>query len=185
MSESEILSRLEELDDYIGYRAWHLAETDRMTREDLAQEARGAIVERLQTGDHYPNSYLGKVACTAMSRYLRRGRSVDRPWSNYERGLGYEVCSLDAPRCDGRDHHEVSLYRQRRVEDTVHARMMLGQLESHLDEQQQDVLYFLRQGYSQVDISRALGCPARRIYNTTREIREKARETWNVDILVR
>ena len=182
LSESEILSRLEQLDDYIGYRAWYLMDSDHMAREDLSQEARKAIVKTLKNGDHYPNSYLRQVASTAMSQYLRRGKSVDKPWNDYERRHGCRIHSLDAPRTDGRDRHEVSLYRQRRLEDVADARIMLDQLESHLDSPQRHVLHLLRQGYSQVHISRALGRPARHIYNTARTIRDKAREIWYVGI---
>ena len=64
------------MEDYVGYRTWYLAEADKMMREDLAQEARMAMIKTLSNGDGYPNSYLRKVASSAMSRYLRKGRSI-------------------------------------------------------------------------------------------------------------
>lgn len=74
-----MLERLERLESYIDYKTWYLVENDHMTRQDLAQEARKAVVTTLKSGNQYPNAYLRKVASSAMSQYLRKGRSVDRP----------------------------------------------------------------------------------------------------------
>ena len=176
LNQDEELARLEAMESYIRYKAFYFAEEDPMTQEDLAQEAREAIIKALRK-DHYPRSYLRKVVQGAMIHYLRQGRSVDyhRPRQTQE----YRIMSLDRSIGDGTPLEEV-IHVRGSFEDMADARMMLNQLEAYLNERERYVFNLLRKGYSQADVARMMGCTRSWIYYIMEDIRRKAKEVWRI-----
>jgi RNA polymerase sigma factor (sigma-70 family) len=179
LDHREQLDRLGRIESYIGYKAFCYADGDPMIREDLAQEARLAVIRVLRRQD-YPNSYLRKVARGAMLVYLRRGKSIDRQWPHYERQNNYTVMSLDKPIRDCDLTREEVTYVKGSFEKAADARLMLDQLETYLSDREKQVLDFLRQGYSQADVARMMGCTRSCISYFMRGIRDKGAEVWEL-----
>lgn len=180
LNQEERLDRLEKIEKYIGYQAFYFADGDPMTREDLAQEARLAIIQRLRKGD-YPNTYLRKVVKGAMIQYLRRGNSIDRHWPHYNRQHTYSMTSLDKPirNCD-LTREEVT-YVKGGFEKVADARLMLDQLEPYLNDREKHVLQFLREGYSQADVAGMTGYESSSISHIVQNIVNKGREVWGLE----
>lgn len=159
------IDSVRKMENYIGCKAWRLVGNDAMTRDDLSQEARVAIIEVIRRQD-YADGYLIKVVSHAMSGCLRRGSSIDRSWPHWRRSRAYRLVRLDQP--DGptpqalRDGHKP----QASFEEAADNSVMLDQLVDHLNQREQTVLACLRRGCSQVEAGRILGCSPPTVHRT-------------------
>ena len=67
-----------------------------MFAEDLAQQAREAVIKRLRKHPDCPYSHLVNKARDAIYNYRKKGHSVDRPYQG-KRARQYQFSSLDEP----------------------------------------------------------------------------------------
>ena len=91
------LARLNEVDGFIQWKAIHLSMGDPMLAEDLAQQAREAVVKRLRESPDCPYSHLVNKARDAIFRYRQKGKSVDGLLYQRGRARQYEITSLEEP----------------------------------------------------------------------------------------
>ena len=75
--EQQELTRLGEVEGFIQKRAVQFSMDDPMLAEDLAQQAREAVVRRLREYPDCPYSHLVNKARDAIFRYRQKGKSVD------------------------------------------------------------------------------------------------------------
>lgn len=94
--EHHELTRISDLEDFILAKARQFAANDRMLAEDLAQEAREAIVKRLREAPDCPTSHLKVKATTAVYHFRGRGSSVDGKLYPINRTKTYQITSLEA-----------------------------------------------------------------------------------------
>ena len=85
--EQQELTRLAEVEGFIQLRATQFAMDDPMLAEDLAQQAREAVVKRLREQPDCPYSHLVNKARDAIFRYRSKGNS-GTVFSTSEAGLG-------------------------------------------------------------------------------------------------
>ena len=90
------LTRLNEVEGFIEFKATNLSMGDPMLAEDLAQQAREAVIRRLRNSPDCPYSHLVNKARDAILNYRKKGQSVDRPYQG-KRARQYQITSLDQP----------------------------------------------------------------------------------------
>ena len=90
------LTRLNEVEGFIQFKATNLSMGDPMLAEDLAQQAREAVIRRLREYPDCPYSHLVNKARDAILNYRKKGQSVDRPYQG-KRARQYQITSLDVP----------------------------------------------------------------------------------------
>ena len=90
------LTRLNEVEGFIEFKATDLSMGDPMFAEDLAQQAREAVIRRLRQTPDCPYSHLVNKARDAIYNYRKKGHSVDRPYQG-KRARQYQFTSLDQP----------------------------------------------------------------------------------------
>ena len=167
------------MEGFIAHKAWLLADGDSMTKDDLAQEARTAIVTAMRKRD-YGTGYLRGVAKHAMTDYLRRGTSVDRTWPSRDRSRVYEFESLDKPKRPGSKALNHGHKGEAVFEEAVDTRIMLDQLASHLSRRERGVLACLRRGYSQAAAGRMMECSQTTVHRILADIKAIARKIWGI-----
>jgi hypothetical protein len=91
------LTRLTEVEGFIQRKAGQLANDDPMLAEDLAQEAREAVIRRLREYPDCPYSHLVNKARDAIFRYRQKGSSVDGLLYQRGRARQYQMTSFEAP----------------------------------------------------------------------------------------
>ena len=91
------LTRLNEVDGFIQWKAINLSMGDPMLAEDLAQQAREAVIRRLREYPDCPYSHLVNKARDAIFRYRQKGKSVDGLLYQRGRARQYEIASLEEP----------------------------------------------------------------------------------------
>jgi len=91
------LTRLNEVDGFIQWKAINLSMGDPMLAEDLAQQAREAVIRRLREYPDCPYSHLVNKARDAIFRYRQKGRSVDGLLYHRGRARQYDITSLEEP----------------------------------------------------------------------------------------
>jgi hypothetical protein len=90
------LTRLNEVEGFIEFKATDLSMGDPMFAEDLAQQAREAVIKRLRKHPDCPYSHLVNKARDALYNYRKKGHSVDRPYQG-KRARQYQFASLEEP----------------------------------------------------------------------------------------
>lgn len=90
------LTRLNQVEGFIQFKATKLSMGDPMFAEDLAQQAREAVIKRLRKHPDCPYSHLVNKARDAILNYRKQGQSVDRPYQG-KRARQYQITSLEAP----------------------------------------------------------------------------------------
>jgi len=90
------LTRLNEVEGFIEFKATDLSMGDPMFAEDLAQQAREAVIKRLRQTPDCPYSHLVNKARDAIFNYRKKGHSIDRPYQG-KRARQYQFTSLDQP----------------------------------------------------------------------------------------
>ena len=95
--EGHELNRLAEVESIIQKRAYKFSNDDPMLAEDLAQQAREAIIRHLRKQPDCPVGHLILKLSDAIIAYRRVGSSVDGKLSPYNRTKHYQLASLDGP----------------------------------------------------------------------------------------
>jgi hypothetical protein len=93
--ERHELSRLDNVEGFIWAKALQFSSNDLMLTEDLAQEAREAVIRRLREDPDCPTGHLKVKARDAVYRYRGRGSSVDGKLYPINRIKTYQISSLD------------------------------------------------------------------------------------------
>ena len=91
------VARLNEVDGFIQRKAVNLSMGDPMLAEDLAQQAREAVIRRLREYPDCPYPHLVVKARDAIFRYRQKGKSVDGLLYQRGRARQYEITSLEEP----------------------------------------------------------------------------------------
>ena len=91
------LTRLDEVEGFILRKAINLSMGDLLLAEDLAQQAREAVIRRLRESPDCPYSHLINKARDAIFRYRAKGKSVDGLLYQRGRARQYEITSLEEP----------------------------------------------------------------------------------------
>lgn len=95
--EQQELVRLGEVEGFIQKRASQFSMDDPMLAEDLAQQAREAVIKRLREYPDCPYSHLVNKARDAIFRYRQKGKSVDGLLYQRGRARHYDIISLEKP----------------------------------------------------------------------------------------
>ena len=95
--EQQELTRLAEVEGFIQKRAAQFSRDDPMLAEDLAQQAREAVIRRLRDQPDCPYSHLVNKARDAISRYRQKGKSVDGLLYHRGQARRYDIISLEQP----------------------------------------------------------------------------------------
>ena len=95
--EQQELLRLGEVEVFIQRKARQLSMDDPMLAEDLAQQAREAVIRRLREYPDCPYSHLVNKARDAIFRYRQKGNNVDGLLYHRGRARQYEITSLEEP----------------------------------------------------------------------------------------
>jgi len=154
-----------------------------MLAEDLAQEAREAVIGQLGEAPDCPDSYLVVKAKDAISRYRRKGSSVDGKLYPVHRTHHYQMVSLDAPvSYDGGGLREevtrVSRGSQRPTEETACARVLLDEFRDTLFQEERDCLSLRLTGIPWEEVGQRLGRGEGEISQTREGMEEKALTFW-------
>jgi hypothetical protein len=144
------LSRLAEVEGFIQKRAAQFSMDDPMLAEDLAQQAREAVIRRLREHPNCPYSHLVNKARDAIFRYRGKGSSVDGLLYQRKRKRQYAILRLEEPVENHTEpFEEKPLLREvvsdptqpRRVtEERACANILLDSLRDHLSTEENDML---------------------------------------------
>ena len=181
--ENEIES-IRKMENYVGYEAWLLVGNDPMTRDDLSQEARVAILKVVRRKD-CAREYLRMAARHAMVNYLRRGSSVDRTWGHIRRPHTYHLVGLEGLDSSNQGSASGDHRGESSFEVAADDRIMLDQLAPRLSARERTVLDLLRKGHSQAEVSRWLSCSEPTVHRIVAAIKGKAREIWRIQTALR
>ena len=95
--ERHELVRLAEVERFIQRKASQFSRDDPMLAEDLAQQAREAVIRRLREYPDCPYSHLVNRARDAIFRYRQKGKSVDGLLYHRGRARRYDIISFEEP----------------------------------------------------------------------------------------
>ena len=183
--ESNLLSRLEDLQPLVRAIAWRWSR-DRPTEEDdLAQEIATRLWLVLRRRPDAPQEYLAAAARHAALDYRTRGPSVDR-LSQSGRQHRWQMVSLEAllEEDDEETGHLPGPHRgdgASPVEDMVVARLLYDQLRERLTPRQAAFLILRLRGYSPGEAGDLLGLTPRQTNNVGIRLRAKARALWGAE----
>jgi DNA-directed RNA polymerase specialized sigma24 family protein len=142
--EEQEVARLNEVEGFIKRKAYFFADDDPMLAEDLAQEAREAVIRRLRKEPDCPYSHLVVKANDAIHRYRVRGKSVDGKLLPVGRSKQYPVFSLEAPVTDDETPLREALADpkapRRPAEERAHRNVFFSELRERLSVEENQVL---------------------------------------------
>lgn len=95
--ERHEVARLAEVEHIIHKKAHKFSNDKPMLAEDLAQQAREAVIKQLRKHPDCPTSHLVVKLSAAIYDYLRLGSSVDGKLNPQGRARNYQLTRLDAP----------------------------------------------------------------------------------------
>ena len=148
--------------------------------EDLAQEVRLAIYQKLKEQPGSPRNHLFQVAKRTILDYRRKGKSVDgRLYKAFRRLFVWPLVSLDAPDAVVADRSNLYFkpHQLRPVEDLALTLAAYGELTDRLTEQQRRYLSLRLQGFNGRQAGRLLGLSEHKGQRVRREIQEEAAKT--------
>jgi hypothetical protein len=154
-----------------------------MLVEDLTQEAREAVIGQLRETPDCPDSYLVVRAKDAISRYRRKGSSVDGKLYPVHRTHHYQMVSLDAPVShDGGGLREevtrVSWGSRRPTEEIACARVLLDEFRDTLSTEERDCLSLRLMGIPWEEVEQHLGTGEGELAEMRKGMEEKALAFW-------
>ena len=150
--------------------------------EDLAQEARLGIHQRLKDEPDAPKRYLLQSGRRGILEYRKRGKSVDgKRNQGYKRQFVWVLSSLDVD-LDEAFSAEASLFfhtwQASPVEDIAIPRLVCGELRKLLTATEAAYLSLLLQGHLCQEVDTLLGLTCYKGQKTRNSIRAKARQTF-------
>jgi len=145
--------------------------------EDLAQEVRLAVYQKLKEQPDSPRNHLFQVAKRTIMDYRRRGKSVDgRLYKTFRRQFVWILASLDAPDAVVADRSNLYFkpHQLRPVEDLALTLVAYAELKGRLTAQQGQYLSLKLQGYNGREANVLLGLTRGQGERLRDEIREEA-----------
>ena len=145
--------------------------------EDLAQELRLAVYQKLKEQPDSPRSHLFQVAKRKIIDYRRKGSSVDgRLYLDFRRQFVWALVSLDAPDAvvAERSNLHFKPHQLRPVEDLALILVAYGDLMGRLTKQQRQYLSLKLQGFNGRQADRLLGLSEHKGQRVRREVQEEA-----------
>jgi len=168
---------LTKLDPEIRDLAKHWSRDCPDTWEDLAQEVRLAVYQKLKEQPDSPHNHLFQVAKRTIVDYRRKGKSVDgRLYKTFKRQFVWLLVSLDAPDAVVADRSNLYFkpHQLRPVEDLAVTLVAYEELKGRLTEQQGRYLSLKLQGFKCREADRLLGVIRQQGERLRREIKEEA-----------
>ena len=154
------LARLDEVEPYIGYLAYHFSWGDPMLIEDLMQESRMAVIKKLRADPDSPISHLKVEVRSTISNFRLRGKSVDGKLNLSQRKRRYIFSDLDqVVTKDGSSLREI-IYDPdlpiRVTEEKAIRRVLIDQLRNHLLRGENAILLLQLWGVPWYEINRMI-----------------------------
>lgn len=182
------LTRLNEVDGFIQLKATNLSMGDPMLAEDLAQQAREAVIKRLREYPDCPYSHLINKARDAIFRYRQKGKSVDGLLYHRGRARQYRIASLDEPIKNEVESSEgvTSLGEilsdpaqpRRFTEERAIIAVMLDTVRDHLSLRSNDALTLRLQGWTWKEIRIELNLSYRTMERIKNDLAQIIRWVW-------
>lgn len=165
---------------------------DPMLAEDLAQQAREAVIRRLREYPNCPYSHLINKARDAIFRYRQKGKSVDGLLYQQRRILRYRLTSLEEPlsREDESSGERVPLCEvlsdstqpRRFTEERAINKVMFDTVRSYLCPKGNSALTLRLMGFSWREIRRDLNLGYREMESIKRDLVHLFQMTWHEPI---
>ncbi len=186
--EQHELARLNDVEGFIWGKARQFSMDDLMLTEDLAQEAREAVVKRLRESPDCPNSHLKVKATGAVYHYRGRGVSVDGKLHPVGRTKIYQISSLEEliANDDGGNGHlpiEVvggSKEPRRSTEEKAFTSVMFDCLRDSLSETENQVLTLRLRGVSWKEVKNKLGLGVGEIAQVRKRMAALIQVVWGL-----
>ena len=186
MQEQKTLDRLSEVEAFVKSRAKRYAFGDPMLAEDLAQEARGAVLNELKANPDCPDSHLMVQVKNGISKYRRRGKSVDGKLDPDNRTKNYETLSLQGWRNDEDEVLEETLVDHRNgprpTEEWACTNVLYGAFSETLSAEEKEVLSYRLEDSTTTwsEISTITGKDERELYQIRRGLEASAVMVWEL-----
>lgn len=182
------VTRLDEVDGFIQIKATNMSMGDPMLAEDLAQQAREAVVRRLREYPDCPYSHLVNEARDAIFRYRAKGKSVDGLLYQRGRARQYDIISLEAPLDNEAESSEgeISLGEllsdpgqpQRFTEERAMIQVLLDTVRDHLSPKGNDALTLRLWGYTWKEIRTELNLSYRTMERVKNDVTQIFLWVW-------
>lgn len=182
------LTRLNEVDGFIQLKATNLSMGDPMLAEDLAQQAREAVIRRLREYPDCPYSHLVNKARDAILRYRQKGKSVDGLLHQRGRARQYRFTSLEEPIENEAESSEGLMWLSEVLSDPAQPRrfteeraiiaVMLDTVRDHLSPKGNDALTLRLQGFTWKEIRRDLNLSYRTMERIKNDLVQISRWVW-------
>ncbi len=186
------VTRLNEVDGFIQLKATNMSMGDPMLAEDLAQQAREAVVRRLREHPDCPYSHLVNEARDAIFRYRAKGKSVDGLLYQRGRARQYDITSLEAPLDTEAEPSEgtTSLSEllsdpgqpRRFTEERALIQILLDMVRDHLSQKGNDALTLRLWGFTWKEIRTELNLSHRTMDRVKNDVTQIFRWVWGQEI---
>lgn len=177
-----VSTRLNDVERFVRGWAYRFANGDPMLAEDLMQEARVAVSDRLQEDPECPESHLMVKIKEAIYKYRRRGSSVDGKLNPNGRDRHYYTFSLQEPISDENDLKEEivggSRQGKRPTETQAVTSALIAQLRESLSTDEDRVFALRLTETSWGEIGEILDQAERDVYQIRIRIERKALTIW-------
>lgn len=182
------LTRLNEVDGFIRLKATNLSMGDPMLAEDLAQQAREAVIKRLRQSPDCPYSHLVNKARDAIFCYRQKGKSVDGLLYQRGRARQYRIASLEEPVDNEIEPSEGATSLSEILSDPAQPRrfteeraiiaVMLDTVRDHLSPRSNDALTLRLQGLTWKEIRIELNLSYRTMERIKNDLAQIIRWVW-------
>jgi len=181
------LTRLNEVEGFIEFKATDLSMGDPMFAEDLAQQAREAVIRRLRQTPDCPYSHLVNKARDAILNYRKKGHSVDRPYQG-KRARQYQITSLDQSiNCRVNPSARATLLGEyfnhptqpkRLTEERAITRVLFDTVRDHLSSRENSILTLRLNGFSWREIRLALNLSHGELGVIKKDLAQRIQRVW-------
>jgi hypothetical protein len=182
------VARLDEVEGFIQLKASYLSMGDPMLAEDLAQQAREAVVRRLREQPDCPYSHLVNKARDAIFRYRGRGSSVDGLLYQRGRARQYDFTSLDEPVDPDAEPSEETTslneilsdpaHPQRYTEERALTEVLLDSVRNYLCPKGNNVLTLRLWGFTWKEIQQDLNLGYREMESLKKDLAQIVQMVW-------
>jgi hypothetical protein len=186
------LMRLGEVEGFIQKRASQFSGEDPMLAEDLAQQAREAVIKRLREYPECPYHHLVVKARDAIFRYRQKGNSVDGLLYQRGRARQYDILSLEEPIDKEAEPSEEApplgeilsepVQPRRFTEERAMAEVLLDTLRAYLCPKGKRVLTLRLRGFTWKEIQKDLKLGYREMETIKKDLIQKSQMVWGQNI---
>ena len=162
-----------------------------MLAEDLAQQAREAVIRRLREYPDCPYSHLVKKARDAIFRYRQKGKSVDGLLYQRGRARQYEITSLEEPIDNKAEPSEEApslgevlsdpAQPRRFTEERAMTEVLLDTVRDHLCPKGNSVLTLRLRGFTWKEIQQDLNLGYREMEVIKKDLAQIVQMVWCID----